>query len=508
MAEGFHFTNEDSSTETDDTKSKKKKSSVRLGVSATATVEKPAESTPAESTPAEKPKNTAWEKLLAGLSLEKPPKQAEKAAAERAFLKTEDTDNEKLARSNAQDERIGHEELPELPAEGDEFIVDLQSDVAIESPLISVREATAEEPSGTDADDHETAAVVSTPLVATKKPFWSPKAAGSAGGSGAGRPPAPPSGGASSGAASPGPFAGLPRMPWAQNYNIAPSSTPTFNQLLSNQRALAEAEYYGRQRGRGEALVGGIIIGALIEHFRHKGRERKMEKLAKQTQEKQAKEIAGLKTDALERARKAEAERYQQKAAAKEQLASTARAQISEAAALKHAQEVKRYAEQQEHQKAELIDRLNAQAAEQEQQESERELKPDSHIETSAWHAIEVDKSGHAVQDTAIEYGHEYYQERAHEAGPKDVVSRDTVTGAAALTAATLVQSGGQAGVGGSGSTGVPSAHQQTNAAAQDDSQPLAAPEDTENYDRVTFVSLLPLIIVLAFIVLLIIVLL
>ncbi len=503
MAEGFHFTSEDSSTETDDTKSKKKKSSVRLGVSATATVEKPAEAAHAE-----KPKNTAWEKLLAGLSLEKPPKQTEKAAAERVFLKTEDSDNEKLARSNAQDERIGHEALPAVPDEGDEFIVDLHDETVLESPIISVRETGTEQMDAMTDEEAIEAPEPESPVSAAKptrgKPFWTPKSAATGGSSGGTRPPAPPSGGASPGVPAPGPFGGLPRMPWAQNYNIAPSSTNTFNQLLSQQRAIAEAEYYGRQRGRGEALVGGIIIGALIEHFRHKGRERKMEKLAKQTEQKQAKEIAGLKTDALERARKAEAERHQQKAAAKEQLASTARAQISEAAALKHAQEVKRYAEQQEHQKAELIDRLNAQAAEQEKQEAERELNQGSHIETSAWHAIEVDKSGHAVQETAIEYGHEYYQERAHEAGPKDVVSRDTVTGAAALTAATLVQSGGQAGVGGSGSAGVPSAHQQASASAQDDSPSMAAPEDPENYGRITFVSLLPLIVILAFIALLI----
>ncbi len=501
MAEGFHFTGEDSNTETDETKSKKKKSSVRLGVSATATVEKPAEVAPVE-----KPKNTAWEKLLAGLSLEKPPKQAEKAAAERVFLKTEDNDNEKLARSNAQDERIGHESLPAVPAEGEEFIVDLHDETVLESPVISVRETTVELPEDVQAEETPEMSTAA-PVAATKtprKPFWAPKNAG--GGAGGTRPPAPPGGSTASSASSP--FGGLPRMPWAQNYNIAPSSTNTFNELLSQQRAVAEAEYYGRQRGRGEALVGGIIIGALIEHFRHKGRERKMEKLAKQTQEKQAKEITGLKTEALEQARKAEAERYQQKAAAKEQLATTARAQISEAAALKHAQEVKRYAEQQEHQKAELIDRLNAQAAEQEQQEAERELNPESHIETSAWHAIEVDKSGHAVQDTAIEYGHEYYQERAHEAGPKDVVSRDTVTGAAALTAATLTQSNGQAGAGGSGNAGTASAPRHTAASADDIQRSPAPVPDAEDYGRTTFVSLLPLIVILAFIVLLIIVLL
>jgi len=84
---------------------------------------------------------------------------------------------------------------------------------------------------------------------------------------------------------------------------------------------------------------------------------------------------------------------------------------------------------------------LNAQAAHQEQLEAENLLlNPENRIETSAWHAIEVDKAGHAVQDTNINYGHEYYQERGHESGPKDVTTRDSMTGAAALTAASSSQ--------------------------------------------------------------------
>lgn len=235
------------------------------------------------------------------------------------------------------------------------------------------------------------------------------------------------------------------------NFNTAPAPTAgsTINQILEQRWALERAEHYGRRYGRAEAVLGGAILGGFFEHIRHKSRERKMERQAKQLHQKQEKRLNDLefqhnllKTDQLELARKQEAARYERKAEAKQEMATIARAQMSEAEAIKRAQEVTHSAQEQEREKAALIERLNAQAAHQEQLEAENMLlNAENHIEESAWHSIEVDKAGHAVQDTNIEYGHEYYQERGHESGPKDVVTRDSVTGAAALTAATMTQS-------------------------------------------------------------------
>ncbi len=59
-------------------------------------------------------------------------------------------------------------------------------------------------------------------------------------------------------------------------------------------------------------------------------------------------------------------------------------------------------------------------------------------IEQSAWHNIEVDKHGKAVDDGSLEYGHEYYQERAHETGPKIKQQIDEAAGEVALVAAAL----------------------------------------------------------------------
>jgi hypothetical protein len=229
------------------------------------------------------------------------------------------------------------------------------------------------------------------------------------------------------------------------SFNTAPASGTTLNQLLEQRRALEQTEYYARRHGRAEGFLGGVILGGLVEHFRHKSRERKMERLSKQVSEKQEKHLEGLefqlKTEQLEQVRREEAARYERKAAAKQEMATVARAQMSEAEAIKHAREFTHSAEEQEREKAALIERLNAQAVQQERLEAEGMLaNSENHIEESAWHSIEVDKAGHAVQDTNIEYGHEYYQERGHESGPKDVATRDSMTGAAALTAVASAQ--------------------------------------------------------------------
>lgn len=53
--------------------------------------------------------------------------------------------------------------------------------------------------------------------------------------------------------------------------------------------------------------------------------------------------------------------------------------------------------------------------------ETPSELPPDRRVETSAWHRIEIDtKTGKLVEKPSLEYGEEYYRERAHEAAPLD----------------------------------------------------------------------------------------
>lgn len=485
MAEGIRFTSEndaETSEDDDDLKSKKKKSSRSLGSSATAVVEKTAE---ARSGTAERPKMNAWDKLLASLTLEKANKTNEKAKAEGVLAELASATSLPELRYSEKAERAAVEKLEPVreltPDEinGGEVVINLRGEKVLadegelEVPMsredsLAVVEASDEPVDPLESQDLPDTEQAEDPVQPQDSP--SPTSPGRGGGnspaprggSGGGRNSPPPPPRTPAGPPPPPPPPPPSRRPPqpqpvpppqpGYNYNAVPlpSSSPnvlnapqvpyTLAQLLAQQQAVERALYRARRRGRGEGLLGGIVIGGAIEHIRHKSRERKMEKKAKEAFKKQEKRIEGielehqlLKTEQLEAARKAEAERYQRKADAKQQLSETARLQMAQV------DTSKRLAEQQERNKAELIDRLNAQAAEQERLEAEQLLQnSENHIETSAWHSIEVDKRGHAVQETDIAYGHEYYKERAHETAPKDVTTRDSVTGATALSAATM----------------------------------------------------------------------
>ena len=223
-------------------------------------------------------------------------------------------------------------------------------------------------------------------------------------------------------------------------FNTAPLTTAAanFNQLLQTQLSAEAAR--NRLRGRGEGLLAGLLIGGGIEHFRHKSRERKMEKKAVAEQKKQSAKLETVefkaRQDQIEAAREAERVRYAHKDVLKAETAAVAKAQLSEASAINRVRTAEKLTEQQEKEKAELIERLNAQAAAQEAQ-AEKIVADENRLETSAWHVYEVDKQGNAVQESGIEYGHEYYQERAAETGPKDQ-QLGVKAGSTALTAAVL----------------------------------------------------------------------
>lgn len=63
------------------------------------------------------------------------------------------------------------------------------------------------------------------------------------------------------------------------------------------------------------------------------------------------------------------------------------------------------------------------------------QIPEDHRLETSAWHAIEIDnKTGRPVETPTFEYGHEYYRERAQEGTP--ALERNAAAGEVALVAA------------------------------------------------------------------------
>ena len=264
------------------------------------------------------------------------------------------------------------------------------------------------------------------------------------------------SGGSQGGGGNAGGGGNVPRnpvVPAAANrnvggYNIAPLiAANTFANLLAQRMAFEVGHLAGRTRGRVEGLVSGALVGAGIEHHRHKKREKKMEKKSKEAHLKNKRAIeelkirtTGLETDRDRIVRETTKERYDHEKALKH--AADAEIKAHESVASTKALSAEKARLDAEKQKAELIERLNARAAEQEKLGAAELIKDSGNrLETSAWHTMEVDKHGHVVEDSKLEYGHEYYRERAHETGPKQQV--DVKAGGTAVAAAAALVAGG-----------------------------------------------------------------
>lgn len=179
--------------------------------------------------------------------------------------------------------------------------------------------------------------------------------------------------------------------------------------------AAASGEMYrfGRRRGRGEGFIGGFLVGALVEHIRHEGQERKFKKKAKAEQKKQATDMENLKwqqkkTEATmaDQARKLEAQRYE----AKNPIEKVKPTPVAPAIIEK----IVPAPEQTKPTSTEAV-RSVAPAETVPAREGELELPAGHRLETSAWHTYEIDESGHAVESSAIEYGREYQNETSHE---------------------------------------------------------------------------------------------
>lgn len=320
-------------------------------------------------------------------------------------------------------------------------------------------------------EEEEPASEATTTTARSSSSSATPSATGGSGGSG-GRPPAPP--------APPGPPVMPPGPPYRrpaasrvynpnQTYgpngyaapaagNLAPNlATPN---TLNIGRTIENAEDYAYRRGRNRGLVAGLIVGGGIEHIRHKRREKRMERKFAAEQKEQGKKIENIRWDHIREAetakvREAHAEKYRlgertNIAAGPEgnraiQTPSTAEA-VRQRAEIQAEIEKKLAAERKETTRV----LSKAEQIEQERLREQLELAQGHHIERSAWHNIEVDSHGKAVQETSFEYGHEYYKERGHETGPKTKQQVDAAAGEVALVAAALGGSGASSSEGGS----------------------------------------------------------
>ena len=484
-------TSDDSDVENKDYSKKKKKSSKRFGASI---IGRPLAKDSEAYDKSETNKGKTIDRMLADMLLEKADKPVGKesshddAATEKIpdSEYVEDGSTSERYRTSSETDGIEYELSRELSANelsGGEVIINLRDrvipddanttevlpDGLIDTSELSIKNSDVDysaEASGALSDDSSETAPSVPPEMATGSGggSWSNgsgggnsrrTARGASGGGNGNLPPNPPT--------SASPFPSFPRrrpnsantiyngtVPQANIFNMTPLAATGFDQLLKAQ-LMAEAAK-NRLKGRSEGMFAGLLLGGGIEHFKHVNRERKQEKKNAAESKRQAKHIENIESrqlqiqqEQIEAARRTERERYAHRDALKAETAAVAKAQIAETTSSARAMNAEKDSELQEKQKAELIERLNAQARAQE--EMAEKIIPDEHrVETSAWHAYEVDKQGNAVQESSIEYGHEYYQERAAETGPKDQ-QIGSKAGSAAI-AGTTMNSSGDGGIG------------------------------------------------------------
>ncbi len=393
----------------------------------------------------DKPKN---------LSLESSPQNTTEEARKEADIDREVAEGTKNI--DEEYEELISRELAPHEFSGGEVIIDLHklTEDQSEAPAVMVAEGAEAEPESNDpeavdltsvtelapetvarTEDEESEETTSPPVVVNaagsgsagrstpntpSSPFGSNRTPyGSRGSGGRGRPPVPPQqNGTPGGPAGPNnplyQYNMMPPAPQA-NMDVAPANTTKV------QQAIDDAEYYGRKRGRSEGFWTGALLVGGYEHFKHRRREKRINKKFKAEQTNHAKTLEDIRWD---RTRTEQNEKLVAAEATKYSKPEYARG-------LQAAEQVKPDSEESHRLQREL-------EVEKQRQLESIEIPAGHHVERSAWHSVEVDEHGRAVENSAIDYGHEYYQERTHEAPPVDKTKLENVTGGVALTAAAM----------------------------------------------------------------------
>lgn len=326
-------------------------------------------------------------------------------------------------------EALPSQELPLDGVGGGEFVLHLNGPVAervvplqgepgpgVEAGETAVPEI-SDETETTPADDEPEALAASATPNATEayqNPWFTPTQSAESTPPPPQAPTPPPAAPAPTPSPVPSPMwaGGAPLSPFNQaNY---PNATPYVNpgEQAATKQEVADAVHRAKAAGVGQGLATGLLAGGAYEHFKHKRREKKREKQIavheKQLAEARKAYAIELETHETERLQQA-----RQTAGMQERiqgLENRERAQVAAA------------------EKPTIIPDAVA--------VPEQLVVPANHrIETSAWHAIEVDaKTGKAVENPAFQYGKEYYYERAQETAP--VTPHASAAGEIALVAA------------------------------------------------------------------------
>lgn len=172
------------------------------------------------------------------------------------------------------------------------------------------------------------------------------------------------------------------------------------------------AEQYGTRRG----LLTGLFVGGLIEHTRHKRRERRQARLAESQQAAQNKQISRLQFEQQEQLLKTgtlDRQFNHFRRLTNLELAGLHRRTIAER--IPNQPQAERLAAKPEQPHQKVFEQREALRPPEEIDEP-AQLAPGRRLETSAWHRIEVDtKTGKAVEQPTLAYGHEFWQEHQAE---------------------------------------------------------------------------------------------
>lgn len=339
-------------------------------------------------------------------------------------------------------------------SDNSEGILDIDSSIEPEGPRMSeaVRteseeiaendnEATEEElhdPAEVESNDNETenhgASEEATEEI--EDDSTAPKgnsSSSSAGGSSAGS-PSGTSGSSGSSSSSPiptpvpvpapvGPTPPTPPIPPVPGGPIPPGGS--FNAMptpIATPEEVDEAYLHGRRRGFQRGFLGGLIVGGGIEHIRHKRREKRMEKSHEAEFNKQERKLEDVESGHKIAEEKRQSQEYwdekkkseeqrRKEAEHKNELAKKEVARNSQTPQDKHII-APIFSKGYEHLKP------PSETDSDEPEVALEELK----LERSAWHNIEVDRQGKAIENTKLEYGHEYFKEKQKERGPKEDV--------------------------------------------------------------------------------------
>lgn len=236
------------------------------------------------------------------------------------------------------------------------------------------------------------------------------------------------------------PLASAAAVPAPATANMAPRQTR--NQEL----------YYVERNGVRRGVISGLLLGGMIEHFRHRRREKKL-KANLEKAEKTVKRVEENQTFMQQEQQRNERESERRKTALErqiERLKSTAveknepvsKLEVRSGSRRPYAVETAQNLPLQEVKREPSVSaapeaRTSQQRTERKVKQEEAKLTPDikkaqqaveeaieeqlkvpegHHIETSAWHSIEVDnKTGRAAENPLITYGEEFRHEQHQE---------------------------------------------------------------------------------------------